>query len=658
MTRYAPDSRDRVFDAVDMVALVSARTELRRAGVNSYFGNCPFHDERTGSFHVSPDEKLYHCFGCQASGDAFSFVQETEGLDFKGALESLASRFGVALEAVDEDPRYAERRRHDERLYELMNRTAAYYARLLWESAEAEEARRYLAARGLAEETLRDFRVGYAPGAWDRILTASRRAGFTDAELAEVGLVRRSERSRAGAYDFFREQIMFPAADARGRVHGFGARRMREDQSVAKYVNTPDGRLYHKREVLFGIDRARASAAKAGRMILVEGYTDVLALHQAGIENVVGIMGTSFTEEQLVELMRVVTTLELCLDADSAGQEAMLRAARMATGRGVELRVVVLPEGADPADLALSEGPEALRERVAGSIPFVSFDVERILRTTDISSAEGRDRALAELAPAFVSLPPSVLRDQLLQRVSGMLELSDARLQSLLERPPASDGPRGSERAGNRREDGIGRRGGAARGPARGGALIGPSSGGGMAGPSRGGHPAHARPSRGGYPTHTADAGGGHPAHAARSPRGSAPGTQAERIFLALCIAMPDAGTAALAGEGLEALFTSHTLRQAALHLRSRTRAPLSELPAEDEEFARVMSGLVELAGRVPDPSADRLEHARLVLVLDRLERALLRARAEGEGTSEIAQEREGIRSQLHEVVSRLEGTL
>lgn len=627
MTRYAPDSRDRVFDAVDMVALVSARTELRRAGVNSYFGNCPFHDERTGSFHVSPDEKLYHCFGCQASGDAFSFVQETEGLDFKGALESLASRFGVALEAVDEDPRYAERRRHDERLYELMNRTAAYYARLLWESAEAEEARRYLAGRGLAEETLRDFRVGYAPSAWDRILTASRRAGFTDGELAEVGLVRRSERSRVGAYDFFREQIMFPAADARGRIHGFGARRMREDQSVAKYVNTPDGRLYHKREVLFGIDRARASAAKAGRMILVEGYTDVLALHQAGIKNVVGIMGTSFTEEQLVELMRVVTTLELCLDADSAGQEAMLRTARMATGRGVELRVVVLPEGADPAELALSEGPEALRERVAGSIPFVSFDVERILRTTDTSSAEGRDRALAELAPAFASLPPSVLRDQLLQRVSGMLELSDARLRSLLESPPAVDGQGGWERAGNRREDGIGRRGGAAAGPASGGAMTGPSR-------------------------------GGHPAHAAPSPRASAPGTQAERLFLALCIAMPDAGTAALAGEGLEALFTSHTLRQAALHLRSRTRAPLSELPAEDEEFARVMSGLVELAGRVPDPSADRLEHARLVLVLDRLERALLRARAEGEGTSEIAQEREGIRSQLHEVVSRLERTL
>jgi DNA primase len=606
VTRYAPDSRDRVFDAVDMVALVSARTELRRAGVNSYFGNCPFHDERTGSFHVSPDEKLYHCFGCQASGDAFTFVQETEGLDFKGALESLAARFGVGLEAVDEDPRYAERRRHVERLYELMSRTAAYYARCLWESAEAGEARDYLAARGLAEETLRAFRVGYAPSSWDRILSASRKAGFTDAELAEVGLVKRSDRSRAGAFDFFREQIMFPAADARGRVHGFGARRMREDQNVAKYVNTPDGDLYHKREVLFGIDRARGAAAKAGRMILVEGYTDVLALHQAGIENVVGIMGTSFTEEQLLELMRVVTVLELCLDADSAGQDAMLRAARMATGRGIELRVVVLPEGADPADLALSEGGEALRARVSASIPFVSFDVERILTQTDTDTAEGRDRALAELAPAFAALPPSVLRDQLLRRVSGALELSDARLQSLLDSPPSR---RGSGRPGP---------GGNGRGGAGG---VGDRA---MAG----------------------------------AMRGAAPGSQAERLFLALSIAVPDAGANALGGERVEALFTSHTLRQAAGHLRTRTRAPLSELPADDEEFARVMSGLVELAGRVPDPSPDRLEHARLVLDLDRLERALLRARAEGEGTSEVAREREAVRDQLHEVVSRLEGTL
>ncbi len=588
MTRYATDSRDRVFEAIDMVSLVGSRTELRRAGVNSYFGNCPFHDERTGSFHVSPDEKLYHCFGCQASGDAFRFVMETEGLDFKGALESLATRFGVALEVVDEDPRYAETRRRRERLFELLQRTATYYARYLWEAGEAQAARDYLAGRGLEEETLRSFRIGYAPNAWDRILAGSRRAGYTEDEMVAVGLIRRSEKSRAGAYDFFREQIIFPATDARGRVHGFGARRMREEQRLPKYVNTPDGDLYHKREVLFGIDHARADAAKAGRMILVEGYTDVLALHQAGIRNAVGIMGTSFTAEQLAELERVVTVLELCLDADSAGQEAVLRAARLAAGRHIELRVVVLPEGADPADLALSEGAEGLRNRVGESVPFVAFNVERILTHADTRSAEGRDRALAELAPAFAGLAPSVLRDQLVRRVAGTLELSDERLNTLLADPPR---------------------------------LV-------------------------------------EGAAAVKYTREPEAGPRGERLFLALCIAVPDAGAAVLADAEVAQLLTSELLRRAAAHLRAHTRTPLADLPADDERFARAMSGLVELAGRIPDASPDRLEHARLLLDLERLERAVRRARVEGQASSELARERERAREAYRAVVSRLETTV
>jgi DNA primase len=614
VTRYAADSRDRVLEAIDMVSLVGARVQLRRAGVNSYFGNCPFHDERTGSFHVSPDERLYHCFGCQASGDAFTYVMETEGLDFKEALESLADRFGVGLTSVEEDPQAQERRRHRDRLHELLGRTTSFYERSLWETAEAGAARDYLAGRGLEPETLRAFRVGYAPDAFDRVLIGSRRAGFTESELVDAGLVRRSARSRAGAIDFFREQIMFPATDARGRVRGFGARRMRDDQPVAKYVNTPDGVLYHKREVLFGIDLARAEAAKQGRMILVEGYTDVLALHQAGIRNVVGIMGTSFTEEQLAELERVVKVLELCLDADSAGQEAVLRAARLAAGRRLELRVIVLPEGADPADLAQSEGAQALGERVGASIPFVTFDVERILSRGDCASAEGRDRALAELAPAFATLGPSVLRDQLIRRVSGALELSDARVAGLLADPPPVAKPRSGDGASN---------GGGGRGSGR-------------------GHPGGADETPGGP----------------SAPGASAPGTRSERLFLALCIAVPDAGERAL-GEGeAQLLFGSEALRRVARHLRGRTRTPLSDLPVDDEPFARVVAGLVQLAGRVLTPSADRLEHARLVLDLERLERAILRARAEGEGTNELARERELARAAYRDVVSRLETTL
>ena len=304
---------------------------------------------------------------------------ETEGLDFKGALESLADRFGVKLETDAEDPAAAAARDRRERLLALLDRAAVYYARYLWEAREAADARSYLFGRGLTEETLREFRVGYSPKAWDAVLVASRRAGFTDEELLAAGLVQRSRTRPGSVYDFFRSRIMFPSSDARGRVLGFGGaldgrRRGRaEVQEHCRERGLP--------EALAAIrDRPRAlQAARAGRAILVEGYTDVLALHQAGIENAVAIMGTSFTEEQLGVLERIVQVLELCLDADSAGQEAMLRAARLAVGHKLDLRVVELPEGTDPAELVQAEGVDAVRTRVEGSVPFVVFHVERIL---------------------------------------------------------------------------------------------------------------------------------------------------------------------------------------------------------------------------------------------------------------------------------------
>ncbi len=602
MSRYTADSKDRVLTAVDMLALISTRTELRRAGVNSYFGVCPFHDERTGSFHVRPDEKHYHCFGCQESGDPFDFVMQTEGLDFKAAMESLADRFGVQLETEDEDPGAAARRQRRERLHSLLDRVTTYYARYLWEAGEAQSARDYLLGRGLTEETLKEFRVGYAPSAWDRVLLASRRAGYSDEELVATGLAQRSRNRPGSVYDRFRERIMFPAVDARGRVHGFGARRMRENQGGAKYLNTSDGELYHKREVLFGIDLARAAAAKAGRMILVEGYTDVLALHQAGIRNAVGIMGTSLTEEQIRELERVVKILELCLDADRAGQEAMLRASRLASGRDLELRVVPLPEGTDPADLIERDGAEALRALVQSSTPFVVFNVERILERADTRSAEGRDRALSELRPVLNDLGASVLRDDLVRRVAGRLELTEGRLATLLAGGGSAGGVLRTGRPGN---------GSGPGGPAGAEAAIGPGQ-----------------------------------------------AVRGERLFLALCLAVPDVGATILANLDVDGILTSTLLRRAARHLTEHLRTPLAGLPDDDEEFARTISGLVELAGRVPDPSADRLEHARLILDLDRLERAIIRARAAGGGTSELARQREVVRDAMRDAVARLEETL
>ena len=403
MALYTSDSKDRVRDAVDFVELVSARTELRRAGPARYEGLCPFHDERSPSFGIDPTQKVYYCFGCQASGDVFTFVQETEGVDFKGALELLAERYGVELQREEEDPRAVERRQRRERLLELLDRTTTYYERYLWESGEARRAREYLKERGLEEASLREFRVGYAPSAWDRVMLASRRGGYSNKEIYDAGLVQRSQQNNQ-LYDRFRSRIMFPLADVRGRVLGFGARAMGEEQRGPKYLNTSDNDVYHKGLHLYGANLARAHAARAGQVILCEGYTDTIALHQAGFDNAVGLMGTALTDQQVGELARMAQTVLLALDADSAGQEAMLRASTLAERRKLELRVVPLPEGTDPADLLQRDGREAMEAAVKASVPFVRFRVERTLERGDHSSPEGRDRMIEELRPVFASM--------------------------------------------------------------------------------------------------------------------------------------------------------------------------------------------------------------------------------------------------------------
>lgn len=617
MPRYTDDSKERVRDAVDMIALVSARTELRRAGVNSYFGRCPFHEERTGSFHVRPEEKHYHCFGCQESGDPFRFVMETEGLDFVGALESLAERFGVTLEVADEDPLARARRERRDRLHQLLDRAAGYYARVLWESAEAAPARDYLAGRGLQEATLRTYRVGYAPSAWDRLLLVARQASFSEEELLATGLAQRSKQQRGSIYDRFRERIMFPLADARSRVVGFGARAMRDNQPP-KYLNTSEGEVFHKGSQLFGIDLARKGAARAGTVVLAEGYTDVLALHQAGIENAVGIMGTSFTDEQARELERTARTLVLALDADGAGQEAMLRAARVAEGRSLELRVVALPPGADPADLAQQEGVEALRARIGRSVPFVEFHVDRILARAETGTAEGKDRALAEIRPVLGPLPASVLRDELVRRVAGRLDLSDQLAASLVgEATPAAAGR---------------------------GVPAFAAGGGGV-----GGTP---RPDLGHAGPHTDVAPPTVPASLDRRERG-------ERTFLALCLAFPQEGRALLEEADLDTVFSSDVARRAAAHLRGHIDAPEAHLPADDAPLATLMSELASRAARAAGSvTPANLEHAWLSLQLARLERAIDNARLAGtaDGTvSRLGAEREQVRTRLRALSGRIQ---
>jgi DNA primase len=448
MSLYTKDSIDRLKDSVDMVELVGARTDLRRVGTR-FTGLCPFHEERTPSFSVNAEHKLYHCFGCGESGDAIRFVQETEGLDFRLAVEALAERYNVELKREQEDPAAERRRERRERLLKLVQRATDYYARYLWESKEAGLAREYLAGRGLEEKVLREFRVGYAPSAWDKVTVAAQRDGFTREEIASAGLGQRG-RGGSGFYDRFRARIMFPLADPRGRVLGFGARAVREGPQQAKYINTSENELYHKGRQLFGIDLARGPAAKNARILVVEGYTDVLALHQAGLTETVAIMGTAVTPEQVTLLSQTSSSVFLALDADRSGQEAMLRAAKIAAERGVELRVVEMPEGTDPAELVTERGPDAFTQLLGTASSVVEFQIRRVLADSDLQTPRGRDRALEAVRPLIGTADSPATRDHLVRYVADKLDLAPQvvtiSLQSAPQQAPQAQQPRDGQR--------------------------------------------------------------------------------------------------------------------------------------------------------------------------------------------------------------------
>jgi DNA primase len=616
MARYTDESRERVRDAVDFAELVGARTELKPAGVRRLQGLCPFHDERTPSFGIDPVEKLYHCFGCGAGGDLFQFVMETEGLDFGAALESLAERYRVPLERETEDPRDGARRQRRERLLALLERTAAYYVRVLWESPEAAGAREYLAGRGLKEDALRAYRVGWAPDAWDRVLSGSRSAGYSDEELLATGLV---QQSRRGLIDRFRGRITFPLADERGRVLGFGARAMKPDQQP-KYLNTSDGEMFHKGRIVYGADLARAAAARAGRVVLVEGYTDVIALHQAGVPETVAQMGTALTENQIDAIARLAPKALFCQDPDSAGQKSVARGIAALRGhnagrstRAVEFRIVRLPAKQDPADVVLTAGAEEMRRLLETAVPIERFEVERALE----QPAATTDEILAEAVRTIAPMPVSVLRDELVKLVADRLGIGVQLVSDALRAPatgtPAPWGGRPWDAGGSRRPWNGGSRGG------------------------RGGRD-RLRP-------------------AAPPPEPVDPRAvllrrqQSEEAFLAYCIAMPEEGERRLAEVDVDDYFSSPTSRKAAVYLRGRLRRPGASLPSGDEDLARLVAKLTVEANRIEATPA-KLELEALQLDLHRLERHISNARLSGTtGVSALAVERQRV---LDEIRHRL----
>ncbi|HEV3376289.1 MAG TPA: DNA primase [Thermoleophilaceae bacterium] len=581
MALFTRDSIDRLRDAVDMVDLVGTKTDLRRVG-SRFTGLCPFHDERTPSFSVNAAEKLFYCFGCQAKGDAIGFVEQIEGLTFVESVELLADRYGVHLERENEDPGAEERRQHLKRLRSLLDRAAGFYSKYLFESSEARRAREYLAGRGLSEEILREFRVGYSPSAWDRMIVGAQEGGFRPQELLDAGLAQRGR--QGGIYDRFRGRIMFPLTDRRGQVLGFGARAMREGQGP-KYLNTAENEVFVKGRQLFGLHLAHAPATRSGRIVVVEGYTDVLALHQAGIRDSVAIMGTALTSEQAQQLAGTARKVVLALDADRSGQEAMLRAAR--TVGDAELLVVEMPAGKDPADLIAAGETDSFRGRLDRAVPMIQFQVRRVVADADRDTPTGIDRALEEAARLIAEhTREGKLRDELVREVADRLDVPDHHVRTAFRAPVA---PR----------------------PA----------------PVRSGDPGPAFP------------GGASAGEVALGP---------EREFLVRCVASGDLGRRYLS-EPTDDQLTSDVTRRARDHLARHFDDPLADLPESEPALGRLVHEVVHTAARKPPSEETVLRMSILQLERRRLEREIRRAEQLGDHArkSDLAAALQGVRTQL-----------
>jgi DNA primase len=404
MALIKPSSVEEVKAAADMVEVVQARTQLRRVG-SRWQGRCPFHEERTPSFSVNPADKLFYCFGCHKGGDLITFVRETEGLDFAQAIEWLADRYRIQLEYEESSPQLEAGRRRRERLLALMEQAATFYGRHLWETEAGGPVRAYLAERGLLEEVCRDFRLGLSPGG-TVLAEKARTKGYSQDELVAAGLVNRR------GNDYFSGRLVFPLADPRGRVLGFGARRLHEDDPIpAKYVNSPEGELFRKGSLVYGLDRARAAVAKEDRAVIVEGYTDVLALHQAGLGAAVASMGTALTQPQLKELRRLTRRLYLCFDADAAGQAATLRGMELAVEAGFEVRIVALPPGLDPADAV-----DGFGERLGAAEGYLAYRVR-----LEIERAPSKQEAFEHVQTVLGQAPAGPEREDVARYASDRL---------------------------------------------------------------------------------------------------------------------------------------------------------------------------------------------------------------------------------------------
>jgi DNA primase len=421
---------------IDIVEFVSQYVTLQKAGRN-FKGLCPFHSEKHASFFVFPEQQTWHCFGaCGTGGDIFSFVMKKEGIDFGQALRLLAEKGGIAL-----GPREAPSKAEDEkreRLFQINEAATEYYHHLLVNTKAGETARNYLAKRRVTSESIRDFRLGYSGEGWETIKNYLLGKGYTEKELVEAGLV--IEKEEGGSYDRFRGRLLFPICDSQGRVTGFGARVL--DDSLPKYINSPQTAIFDKGSSLYGIDKAKSAIRKKNLAIIVEGYMDVIIAHQHGWQNVVGSMGTSLTEKQVEVIRKLTSNITLALDADLAGEEATLRGKAILAYSNAEASVILLPPGKDP-DEVIRENEALWQELVEQAMPILDFAFQSVISRVDINKAKDKSLAVQKLLPSICEIRDPVQQSHYLKRLARELRIEESAIRAALrelkagqKRPP------------------------------------------------------------------------------------------------------------------------------------------------------------------------------------------------------------------------------
>jgi len=428
---------DEVKQRTDIIEVVSQYATLKKAG-RTFRALCPFHSEKHPSFFVYPEQQSWHCFGaCNTGGDVFSFIMKKEGIDFGDALRLLAQKAGVTIPSRFEPEAGKDER---ERLYQVNQASAQYFHNLLLNSPVGERAKGYFASRGLSPKTIADFQLGFSPDSWEALEQYLMERGYTKSELLTAGLVIEAE--GGGTHDRFRNRLMFPIFDIRGRIVGFGARVL--DDSLPKYLNSPQTLIFDKSSCLYGINLAAAAIRQQNLVVIVEGYMDVITAHQNGFNNVVASMGTSVTEKQVGTLKRLARNMALALDADAAGEEAMLRAIGYENTLDAEVKVIILPRGKDP-DNVIREDAKIWQNLLEEALPIVDYTFNVVTAELDLNTAKGKSLAVDKLLPIIAEMKDTVRQAHYLQKLARLVKVSQRSLEAALGRIKPSQGKRQSK---------------------------------------------------------------------------------------------------------------------------------------------------------------------------------------------------------------------